>query len=324
MSNKTVFVLGAGASSQFGFPTGLELLKKTIYDASLDEVVGLSRSGIFQEIKDFRDALYFSGLSSVDAFLQFNDKFQEIGKLLIGCHIAKHENDKKLLMISEMDNDAHSEFDRKSWYRELWRHLSLDLDLIIKGRISFVTFNYDRSLESFFELCFQHTFYDGKHMDKTKRTDLYAKLSQINIIHTYGKLGFLPWQKQQKTDLVRLYKPLAEDELSGFWDICQTLDLVRSGGKKPVGIDKARDELSNATRIYFLGFGFDEINMDLIGVANGVFSDSQFIGGTTLGLGKAEVSRIERYFHGPKEFAPLSIDEYLREKVDWSVVFSSN
>ena len=321
MSDKTVFVLGAGASSQFGFPTGLELLKKVINDTASDRVLFQGASGhTQQQIEDFREALYFSGLSSVDAFLQFNEQYQPVGKFLIGWHIAKHENERKLLMISEKDIDVNREPDRKSWYRELWRHFVTRPDVLVSGKVTFLTFNYDRSLEKFLQISFQHSLYGGRHMDAFQKEALERDLAAIKIVHAYGQLGLLPWQPRQEGDLLRPYEPQTDSDIRGFWATCQKLDLVRSGARLPAGMEKARHELRTAARIFFLGFGFDETNMELLGAIDGVFSPSQVIGGTTLGLGQAEVRRIENYFSGPKDFAPLPIEEYLREKIDWSSI----
>lgn len=321
MNAKTVFVLGAGASSPFGFPTGLELLKKIINDKDVDRLIFRYASYSEQkQVEDFREALYFSGLSSVDAFLQWNKEFLKLGKILIGWYISTHESSGKLLMISEKDIDVKRDSDRRSWYREIWKRLSLRQDLLVGGQISFVTFNYDRSLEHFLELCFKHCFYGGKNIDADGKQKLVQILNEVNIIHTYGQLGFLDWQKDKTVDFVRPYHPLQENEFGDFIKICQQLDLVRENSKLPVGMERARKVIKDAEMIYFLGFGYDETNMQLLGLMDGVFSSTQLIGGTTLGLGKSEISRIESYFTGAKSFASLPIDEYIREEIDWSSI----
>lgn len=77
ITEPTVLVLGAGASKPYGFPSGKELkdlvCKRLYYDLATEfkqpgktlMEIGFTK----EEIQTFRDALYFSGRSSVDAFL---------------------------------------------------------------------------------------------------------------------------------------------------------------------------------------------------------------------------------------------------------------
>lgn len=80
----TVFVLGAGASVEYGLPMGTHLIK--------DIVDGLTQTGFLRsalveacyrenDIDEFRQKLVGSQLTSIDAFLEGNDEnYQDIGK----------------------------------------------------------------------------------------------------------------------------------------------------------------------------------------------------------------------------------------------------
>ncbi len=86
IKNKTVLVLGAGASAPFGFPTG-QGLKDQVCDKTLQNsgttqlLISFGFDGDI--IRSFRKALINSGRLSVDAFLEYRDNFLDIGKTAI-------------------------------------------------------------------------------------------------------------------------------------------------------------------------------------------------------------------------------------------------
>ena len=98
ISNPIVFVLGAGASSCFGYPTGQLLLDRVVQNLKVrngtpptrQQLLDLSHSD--DEIDQFADALWYSGQDSVDAFLEHRTEFLELGKLAIAQALMPHEN----------------------------------------------------------------------------------------------------------------------------------------------------------------------------------------------------------------------------------------
>jgi hypothetical protein len=95
ITTKTVFVLGAGASEPFGLPLGSRL-----YDLVIDDF-GPSRRHVeeFKNTTPFSDraigqfvqALHYSGLTSVDAFLERRTEFVDIGKAAMALELLKRE-----------------------------------------------------------------------------------------------------------------------------------------------------------------------------------------------------------------------------------------
>jgi hypothetical protein len=94
ISSNTVFVLGAGASAQFGFPLGQDLCDEVINSLALgrQQRAHLLNTTHFAErtLDYFREELRVSAQPSVDAFLEHRTEFIEIGKaamavILIGC-----------------------------------------------------------------------------------------------------------------------------------------------------------------------------------------------------------------------------------------------
>lgn len=98
ISRQTVFVLGAGASYPYGFPTGEELV---------GEIIGLTRSErtldaflyngcVDSDVKRFAHDLADSDAPSVDAFLEHRRDFLKIGKLAICLSLIPKEQDSSL------------------------------------------------------------------------------------------------------------------------------------------------------------------------------------------------------------------------------------
>ena len=103
----TVLILGAGASKPYGFPAGRELLDEIC--ASLKgnflrrqwgrDFVELFHPPLNKDldlITEFRERLYQSSKGSVDAFLEANPDFVEVGKLAIAATLVPRET-KKLI-----------------------------------------------------------------------------------------------------------------------------------------------------------------------------------------------------------------------------------
>ena len=108
ITKPTVFVLGAGASMPYGFPSGKQLVEH-ISEATRQKTTSLppipddsryliSREAIQAilvnnfgklESEKFGNALYLSNQYSIDAFLEHRTEFAEIGKLAISLFILR-------------------------------------------------------------------------------------------------------------------------------------------------------------------------------------------------------------------------------------------
>jgi hypothetical protein len=123
ITKPTVLILGAGASMPYGFPSGRDLLK-TILDGlqpntsstlhtTLEEL-GMTKDCIWT----FRNDLYYSGSSSVDAFLEHRQEFLEIGKLAIMLSLMPLEEEHRLFDMKVRE---------QSWYEYLFGKLRTPL-----------------------------------------------------------------------------------------------------------------------------------------------------------------------------------------------------
>ena len=120
-----------------------------------------------------------------------------------------------------------------------------------KNQLTFITFNYDRSLEHFLYTALIHKY--GKTTE-----EVAAILNDIPIIHVHGILGKLPWQISG-TNASRPY-----NNLSGAKEIQSAADqiiIVSEGEDTSAEFQEASNLLKSANRIYFLGFGYNDNNL---------------------------------------------------------------
>lgn len=91
----TTLVLGAGASMDFGFPSGQRLLLDVVSalaspTSGLSQVLG--QIGIEQSVTaEFREALILSRPPSVDVLLETREEFLKVGKASIAASLIPHE-----------------------------------------------------------------------------------------------------------------------------------------------------------------------------------------------------------------------------------------
>ncbi len=249
IKQKTVFVLGAGASSPFGLPLGKDLKRKIceLNHASVARAI----SSEPDEQKDAQEAIYNlqssfarSNIESIDLFLSKNPKFVNLGKQLIAA----------VLYPLEIENNLHNIENNENWCRFLWNNINTDFDKIDKHDLHFITFNYDRSLEHFLYLSLYNSYSGNKSSSECAEI-----IKKINIKHVYGSLSPLNWQvsdgraysarQATREDLSRAVinlKLLGEERGEADYKEIQTL-------------------MRDAVNIYFIGFAFDEFNLDLLG-----------------------------------------------------------
>ncbi len=239
ITKPTVLVLGAGASNPYGYPTGKEL-KRYILDEILKPESRMRSILSYQafrekQIIDFRKALLRSGQSSIDAFLEHQQRFIELGKLVITVALAEQEN------LDRM-------FDEGNWYEYLFQALDTDFEGFGNNKLSIITFNYDRSIETYLFNSLKYSFNEN---DET----VTKTLSKIPILHLHGKIGNLPWQNKSEN---RDY-----EETTDNFKIKQSAEgikIIHEVEKSEVFLH-ARELMSDAEHIYFLGFGYHSENI---------------------------------------------------------------
>lgn len=248
---KTVFVLGAGASMPYGFPSGAELRNSICANTSADTPLMHSLShecGIGKHhIKDFGEAFLRSSQPSIDAFLAKRPEFAEVGKLAIAHELCVLESPGRLYRT---DNDDH-------WYMALWAAMERDAHdpgRLGRNNVRFITFNYDRSLEFFLHEATKHSY--GLNDDSA--LDAWQPLK---ILHVYGSLGdFHPLP----SGTARQYDVAVDGRSLRL--AADSLRVIPEARKDDKAFQTAQEWFDWAEKICFLGFGFDPLNMERLGI----------------------------------------------------------
>ena len=282
--NNTTFVIGAGASAEFGLPVGWQLAKRIKSRASchrnnlghvvrpLDPFVDELLRNRYQNEKEFREAVYaldaiHEGIRtavSIDAFI---DRFQNnpyvatMGKLLIAIEIAEAESNSLMHTNRASLNELEQKTADDTWIGSFVRIL---LDGVkepddVGKNINIICFNYDRCIE----------YYLAEEIGSAYDIaieDAEEIVSRMNIIHPYGTLGKLPWVKVGIDDDALKFGPdidlntdwfsIAQKNIRTYTE--QTHDINRTW--------KIHNAIGQSNVLVFLGFGFNNQNLDLLRV----------------------------------------------------------
>ena len=290
-----VFILGAGASKPFGLPLGNELYRSVIdnfsYDGKHTKEFFKVTPFVERNLRPFVEALHYSGLMSVDAFLERRTEFWDVGKAVMALEIVKGENHGNLWNASW------------NWMQYLYSRMTTDtLEEFAQNAVSFITYNYDRTLEHFLHTSLMNTYgEDGESCAEV--------LSKITIKHLHGRLGYLPWQFDK--DVV----PFALNPIEArFMDVCQREIRIAPEDIKDRDVDfnVARRMLYEAKLIYFMGFGYGAKNVQRLMFEQVTPENAQ---GTARGLTPKERDAIVAGFQNKVHLHDVDCLDFLRERV---------
>ena len=284
MINKnTVLVLGAGASMPYGFPSGQGLVdiicdSDNVFKKLVAEGAGVPPN----EVSEFIKVLSEADPESIDVFLGNNSVFEKVGKASIAATLLPRERETELVTKwRELRLKGEKSKLGGHWYKYLSNLLlsNTSFEEFDPSKLSVVTFNYDRSLEHYLFSRLRASFHD-------KSPEEYAeKVNAIRIIHVYGQLGFLQWQKSvgQK---IAFGMGSKVDEPKRIMAIQTALQCIRTMGEniaeEDVDLILARQLLAEAQNIYVLGFGYHPVSLKILGMES--LSSNKNIRGTSLGL----------------------------------------
>ncbi len=294
ITEETVFILGAGASVPYGYQTGAGLrksiCKESVGSTHFENLIrdgSISLDEFDEEVwknkgKDFTDIFFKSDTRSIDLFLNRNPKFADIGKISIIHRILEDEKS------SAFNEDMRDNFKTQNWYSYLFDRMTSELtgpdeyEKFRENRVSFITFNYDRSLEYYLYDSLQNSFYESSK-DPTKYRNLINQLRRTPIHHVYGCIASLPWQNGRG-------KTLEYRSHYTFKHIMEMKDNVRVIFERK---NNENFEIINtillAKRIFFLGFGYASENLEQIGIPDELTGDQQIFG-TAYRLSEREIN----------------------------------
>ncbi|MDP2939478.1 MAG: hypothetical protein Q8O13_05330 [Candidatus Omnitrophota bacterium] len=253
IKTKTLFILGAGASAPFEYPTGIQLRNlicgRTRKAAVVQALVPVNEkedeSFYAQSVDKFITEFSRSSLYSIDFFLEHRKEFMNIGKMTIASYLLPCERDQRLRDSGD------------NWYMYLYDRLKSSFEEFDKNEISFITFNYDRSLEQFLFEALANQF-------NKSYQECAEKIKNIPIIHLYGQLDFLPWQNGN--GFPYLYQKDSFVRLRNARDNIKLLTEEREVGESQE-FQAAYKLIEKADKIYILGFSFDETNLERLNVS---------------------------------------------------------
>lgn len=269
ITNETVLILGAGASSDFQYPLGYQLLQKICNQIGNSDIVKFFLELGFTKdiILKFRDALFYSGKYSVDAFLEHRKEFIDVGKAAIAYALIPYEITNNL--FNEGDN----------WYKYLYNKLNTSLDEFHLNKIAIKTYNYDRSLEHYLYTTLKNSY-------GITDNECAEKLKSIPIIHLHGCLGYLPWQKSEN---YREYSNVLS--VDNIKISSKMIKIIHEDISKDNEFTIANELIKKAKRVYFLGFGYNTTNLKRLNLTGG-----KSIFGTGVGMTHMEMQSITSKF----------------------------
>ena len=269
----TVIILGAGASKPYGFPSGREILYDIQENLRPQRWIQILRTlHIKQAVaEEFVKDLLKSSRPSVDAFLEYREEYMEVGKLAIALSLIPHEKEGNLFRT----------YREEHWYEHLLNKLITQPGVFETNKLTIITFNYDRSIE--------HFLFEALKSDFGKTDDECAILmKRISIIHVHGKLGNLPWEGNDYRPYDDKIEPrkvkLASDQIK----------VIPEGEMNTKEFSTTFEKMIEAERIYFLGFGYNKMNLCRLKIKEITGLKDKIIQGTSYGLGKIEKLNIEQ------------------------------
>ncbi|WP_428414538.1 hypothetical protein [Pararhizobium sp.] len=269
----TVFVIGAGASQEFGLPVGSVLMDTIKTNCDFNYQRGTLKSGcveIFRhyekiydtydddQVAEFNKRLQAShqirdGIESADSIDEYifryseNPIIAEVGKLQIAYAISLAESD---CMLSAKKGFGENSIDsvNHTW---IWAFMKALINGVkasevenIGRTITIICFNYDRCIEHYLEFALMRSFHG------MNREEARGIVSSIKIIHPYGSIGDLatfPFGCEDR------FARMAENVTT--WS-----ETIRD----PETVSDMARAIRYARRIVFMGFAFANQNMQLM------------------------------------------------------------
>jgi hypothetical protein len=280
---KTVVVLGAGASCEAHFPDGVGLVGKiqTVLTANPEDMQetplevawahacrldpGLDQNGMYDAANQISKGLSYA--PSIDNYIDShrdNKNIAACAKLAIVLAICRAETESALNFGN--NGKVNLENVAGSWYHAFARLLFTRCELSHLrdrlSRVAFVIFNYDRSFEHHLRHAIDEYYTCG--------LDVAAQIvSAIEIYHPYGRVGRLPWELSgtllwlQDEGIRHKFGavPNAEIVAKLAQQIKTFTEELQTEAEETVAI---RRLVANPGRLLFLGYQFHSQNQDLL------------------------------------------------------------
>ncbi|HPG39915.1 MAG TPA: hypothetical protein PLP19_11385 [bacterium] len=327
VKDKVVLVLGAGASYNYGFPTAKELreeINRFDFDKLLKDQNYYPQSIklISEGLNLIRNNFYESNIFSIDAWLAIEENIiaREAGKYVITALLTKCEERSIVEYVNPFNRDRIPIFkDRDSytvndWYSILFNNIvktakKLEDFAEDAKNLSIITFNYDQSLEAYFQKSIKKAYY-GKN-DK----DYVKQLNNIRILHVYGKIR--PYQSD-----ISFWG--YNSDPNNIYERSKDIKIIPEVREESEELKEIKSIIKEADKIFFIGFSYDEENLKKLGIPDTFQIKEKKVYGTSIGLYEGEVKKIKTLIRGTRIPSKYSLNlqaesqeafNFFREKV---------
>lgn len=299
-------VVGAGASSEFGLPTGSKL-KSDI--AKITDFTTERRRGLISGDQIALDAIEIVAIEvdgyplkkqpyvraaqqisenmsiapSIDNFLDThhqNEKLVTVGKLAIVKAILDSERGSSLYYDSTRNRPSDILKENSgTWIGSLFsiliagRNFKDFLDRLSK--IHFICFNYDRCIQQFFG-------YASKSYFNISENDTGEVMGALNIHYAYGCVDKIEWFDDYSSNYGNNISP------ENIAKLYKNIGIFTDGIDSDISLE-IENTLNNSEVLIFMGFGFIDLNLkflfndnlfelrNLLATASGISEDSREI-----------------------------------------------
>lgn len=287
---KTTFVIGAGASNEFGLPVGSQLASliksstRTLRGDGVDrkfadsETVSIVLETFEPHERDHAilalDKIHQSihTAVSIDALVhRFNDPYvSRAAKAIIAnlilraerqCTLSKDGWDQFASFPDAVFEQAHSTV-RNPDYTRIGQFFRILTDNVREPRdigkeLSIICFNYDRCIQFYLMKTISEAY-------QIPRAEALEIVEGINIIHPYGSLGRLAVQGQDTLE-DRIAFGAEVDHPIHYKDVVGSIRTYTEQITDSEVVSRIHDAMS-CNVLVFLGFGFNNQNLNLLRV----------------------------------------------------------
>lgn len=312
---ENTFVLGAGASMGYGFPSGAGLKDsaiETLSNKNNEEYKIVLKAGKELDYQKEDITAFIKGLKaatrdrSIDEYIESQHKnpnirkLSQVAKCIIAIQIIKGEQDEALTTD-------------RSWYDSLFDKMYRGNNSFVRffdNKTSFITFNYDRSLERYLLLETMRVFGEEENECRERLKDAYK------VIHVHGSLGDL-WESEEYNNEYRPYSNSWQDPK----DVAKAAQRIRliTDDIEPAAdsqFQEARRLIEEADTVHFIGFGFHQNNMRRLGFLEPdvISKESHKFFGTVKGVSDQDIIMFARNY-GLTTSAYLGVNFRLTQSV---------
>lgn len=306
---RTLFVVGAGASYEAGLPLGVDLKAEIAKKVNIICKNGNEQSsGDYAITKALREhvrnieqghgdikpylragrhvAAAMPMALSIDNFLdahQDNEYIQICGKLGITRCILQAERQSKLYFNASVNNELNFLDLSDTWYHRFLQFLTEDVSLCdvaqIFWNVSFIIFNYDR--------CIEHFLFNAlKRYYLISDEESAVLMNELQILHPYGVVGRLPWQARGQSEIAFG----GSNDENSLLALAGQLKTFTEQTHDNLALFDLRGTVAAAETIVFLGFAYHKQNMRLIKLDS--MSTVKRIFGTAKGISGSDCENV--------------------------------